>query len=46
MQHNGKPYREFYVFDPYRQVVRLCSVDKTGDKRFYKLMMPMAESIY
>lgn len=46
VQHAGKPYRAFYVFDPYRQAVMLCGGDKTGDKRFYKRMMPIAESIY
>lgn len=42
VQHAGKPYRAFYVFDPYRQAIMLCG----GDKRFYKRMMPIAESIY
>lgn len=47
IQHRGHPYRAFYVFDPLRQAVVLCAGDKTGnDKRFYKEMMPLAESIY
>ncbi len=46
IQHAGKPYRAFYVFDPDRQAVMLCGGDKTGDKRFYKRMIPIAESIY
>ncbi|UXZ04554.1 type II toxin-antitoxin system RelE/ParE family toxin [Moraxella nasicaprae] len=46
IQHDGKPYRAFYVFDPIRQAVMLCGGDKTGDKRFYKKMIPLAESIY
>ena len=47
IQHCGHPYRAFYVFDPLRQAVLLCAGDKTGnDKRFYKVMMPLAESIY
>lgn len=46
IQHAGKPYRAFYVFDPLRQAVMLCGGDKTGDKRFYKRMMPIAENIY
>jgi hypothetical protein len=46
IQHAGKPYRAFYVFDPLRQAVMLCGGDKTGDMRFYKRMMPLAESVY
>lgn len=46
VQHEGKPYRIFFVFDPIRQAVMLCGGDKTGDKRFYKTMIPLAESIY
>jgi len=47
IQHRGHPYRAFYVFDPLRRAVVLCAGDKTGnDKRFYKEMMPLAESIY
>lgn len=46
IQHAGKPYRAFYVFDPIRQAVMLCGGDKTGDKRFYKKMIPLAETIY
>lgn len=47
IQHRGHPYRAFFVFDPLRQAVVLCAGDKTGnDKRFYKVMIPIAESIY
>lgn len=46
IQHNGKPYRAFYAFDPIRQAVMLCGGDKTGDKRFYKKMIPLAEQIF
>lgn len=46
IQHNGKPFRAFFVFDPLRQAVVLCAGDKTGDKRFYQKMIPLAESIY
>ena len=46
IQHKGSPYRAFYVFDPLRQAVMLCGGDKTGDKRFYKRMIPIAEHIY
>lgn len=46
IQSNGKPLRAFFVFDPLRQAVVLCGGDKTGDKRFYKKMIPLAQSIY
>jgi len=43
IQHNGKPYRIFFAFDPFRQTVLLCGGDKTGKKRFYETMIPVAE---
>ena len=43
VQHLGRPYRVFFAFDPKRQAVLLCGGDKTGDKRFYKKMIPIAE---
>lgn len=39
IQHQGKPYRVFFAFDPERQAVLLCG----GDKRFYETMIPIAE---
>ncbi len=43
VQHQGKPYRVFFAFDPKRQAVLLCGGGKAGDKRFYKRMIPIAE---
>ena len=43
VQHKGKPYRVLFAFDPKRQAVMLCGGDKTGDKRFYDKMIPIAE---
>jgi hypothetical protein len=43
VQHKGKPFRVFFAFDPLRQAVMLCGGDKTGDKHFYKTMIPVAE---
>lgn len=45
-QHAGKPYRSFFVFDPLRQAILLCGGDKTGDKRFYRRMIALAEQLY
>lgn len=42
-QHRGRPYRVFFAFDPERKAVLLCGGDKTGDKRFDKKMIPIAE---
>jgi hypothetical protein len=46
IQANGKPVRVFYAFDPERQAVLLIGGDKSGDKRFYDRMVPMAEKIW
>lgn len=46
IQHAGNPYRAFFVFDPLRQAIILCGGDKTGDKRFYDKMIPLAEKLY
>ena len=46
IQHAGRLFRAFFVFDPLRQAIVLCGGDKTGDKRFYKRMIPLAEHIY
>ncbi|MFA7060193.1 MAG: type II toxin-antitoxin system RelE/ParE family toxin [Pedobacter sp.] len=43
VQHKGKPYRVFFAFDPFRHAVMLCGGDKTGNKHFYKTMIPIAE---
>jgi len=39
------PLRVFYVFDPRRQAVLLIGGDKSGDKKFYERMVPIAERI-
>ena len=46
VQHAGDPYRILFVFDPLRQAVLLCGGNKTGDKRFYDRMIPIAEKSY
>ncbi|MEY8185295.1 type II toxin-antitoxin system RelE/ParE family toxin [Serratia marcescens] len=42
VQHRGRPFRVFFAFDPQQQAVLLCGGDKTGDKRFYQRMLPIA----
>lgn len=45
-QHQGKPLRTFFVFDPRRSAILLIGGDKTGDKRFYDRMIPEADRLY
>ena len=46
IQHKGDPYRVFYAFDPRRAAILLIGGCKTGDKRFYKKMVPVADDLY
>lgn len=44
VQSHGKPIRIFFAFDPERTGIVLCGGDKTADKRFYKKMIPIADT--
>ena len=44
IQHQGKPLRAFFAFDPLRQAIVLCAGDKSNDKRFYEKMIEIADS--
>lgn len=46
VQHQGRPYRVFYAFDPRRKAILLIAGDKTGDGRFYERMIPEADRLY
>jgi hypothetical protein len=46
VQSGGKPLRIFYAFDPRRVAILLIGGDKTGDKRFYERMIPIADRLY
>jgi hypothetical protein len=46
VQSAGRPLRIFYAFDPRRAAILLIGGDKTGDKRFYKKMIPIADRLY
>lgn len=46
VQSGGKPIRVFYAFDPRRAAILLIGGDKTGDRRFYERMVPIADSLY
>jgi hypothetical protein len=46
VQSGGKPIRVLYAFDPRRAAILLIGGDKTGDRRFYERMVPIADSLY
>ena len=46
VQSGGKPLRIFYAFDPLRAAILLIGGNKTGDNRFYKKMIPIADRLY
>jgi len=45
-QSKGNPLRTFFAFDPRRTAILLIGGDKTGDKRFYDRMIPVADALY
>jgi hypothetical protein len=46
IQHEGRPYRILYAFDPRRIAILLIGGDKTGDKRWYVSFVPVADDLY
>ena len=46
VQSKGRPIRVFYAFDPRRTAILLLGGHKTGDKRFYEKMIPVADKLY
>ena len=46
VQHQGRPYRVLYVFDPRRMAILLLGGDKTGDNRWYERNVPLADRLY
>jgi hypothetical protein len=46
VQCKGRPFRILFAFDPFRQAVLLIGGNKTGDKRFYTRMIPIADILY
>jgi hypothetical protein len=45
-QHQGRPYRTLYAFDPRRSAILLLSGDKTGDNDWYDKNIPVADRLY
>ena len=46
VQHQGRPYRVLYIFDPRRVALLLIGGDKTGDDRWYEKNVPLADHIH
>ncbi len=45
-QSGNRPLRIFSAFDLRRSAILLIGGDKTGDKRFYDRMIPVADDLY
>lgn len=45
-QHEGRPYRTLYAFDPRRTAILLIGGDKTGNNRWYDEFVPVADQLY
>lgn len=46
VQHEGRPYRVLYAFDPRRTAILLLGGDKTGNNRWYIESVPRADALY
>jgi hypothetical protein len=46
IQHQGRPYRVLYAFDPRRAAILLMGGDKTGNNRWYEEYVPLADAAY
>jgi hypothetical protein len=46
IQHEGRPYRVLYAFDPTRIAILLIGGDKTGNDRWYEQFVPVADKLY
>lgn len=44
--YKGAPIRILFAFDPKQQGVIILGGDKSGDKRWYKTNIPIAERLY
>jgi len=46
VQHQGRPFRLLYAFDPRRTAIILVGGDKGGDDRWYDVYIPIADKLY
>jgi hypothetical protein len=45
-QHDGRPFRTLYAFDPRRAAILLIGGEKTGNNRWYEEFIPIADRLY
>jgi hypothetical protein len=45
-QHEGRPLRTLFAFDPRRRAILLIGGVTSGDGRFYERMIPLADDLY
>jgi hypothetical protein len=45
-QHDGRPYRVLYAFDPRRMAFLCIGGEKTGNPRWYDENLPKADAIF
>lgn len=46
IQHQGKPYRVLYAFDPRRVALLLLGGNKQSNNNWYKKFVPIADQLY
>lgn len=46
IQHDGRPYRVLYAFDPRRTAILRTGGDKKGNDRLYAEYVPVADKLY
>jgi hypothetical protein len=46
VQHEGRPYRVLYAFNPKRTATLLMGGHKTGNDRWYEMSIPLADRLY
>lgn len=44
VQHKRQPWRILFAFDPARRAILLVGGDKSGDKRWYRRFIPIADA--
>jgi len=46
IQHEGRPYRVLYAFNPLRTAILLIGGDKTGNDHWYEQFVPIGDRLY
>jgi hypothetical protein len=45
IQHEGRPYRVLYAFNPLRTAILLIGGDKTGNDHWYEQFVPIGDRL-